>query len=61
MVKYKLLISNILVINRAISSGDVKKFRALLKEGVDINEQDSNGWTPLHCATAAEANFDVCV
>jgi len=34
----------------AAALGDVAKAAQLLKDGIDIDVQDKNGWTALHCA-----------
>jgi len=34
----------------AASQGDFQKAFRLIKDGIDINLQDKNGWTALHCA-----------
>ena len=33
--------------------------KALFENKADINLQDRNGWTPLHCA-ASKGSFDIC-
>src|ERR1035438_9251742 len=34
----------------AASAGDLKKVKALLAIGANVNEKNGNGWTPLHAA-----------
>src|SRR4029077_3934079 len=34
----------------AVKSGDARALKGLLTGGADLNEQDDQGWTPLHWA-----------
>lgn len=49
-------------LHRAISTNDFKAMKQLVKKLNDgsENEQDHNGWTPLHCAASAEEKIPVC-
>ena len=38
------------LISRAAAKGDLREIKKQLKQGVDINEKDQNGNTPLHIA-----------
>ena len=44
------VINNYLMIHWAVKSGKPEILRLLLKAGADVNKQDSQGATPLHCA-----------
>ena len=44
-----------LELHQAVSLGDVAEITALLAQGADISEADSDGQTPLHLAIAAGA------
>lgn len=43
----------------ASSEGNLGVLKILVKKGGNLNLQDMNGWTPLHCA-AANANLKIC-
>mmetsp|Transcript_22552 Transcript_22552/g.28798 ORF Transcript_22552/g.28798 Transcript_22552/m.28798 type:complete len:969 (-) Transcript_22552:18-2924(-) len=52
-------------LHRAISINDFKAIKGLLRDAKKTtngneNEQDHNGWTPLHCAASAEDKIPVC-
>ncbi len=34
----------------AATDGDTQRAYQLIQDGIDINIQDKNGWTALHCA-----------
>ena len=36
-------------LHKACSDGNLRRIRKCIDEGYDINEQNSNGNTPLHC------------
>ena len=38
-------------LHRAVLDNDISLVRELLSDDRDINAQDKNDWTPLHCAT----------
>ena len=37
-------------IHTAVGNGNLKRVKALLNQGVSVNERDYMGWTPLHYA-----------
>src|SRR3989338_7496600 len=39
-------------IHVAATEGRVDLIKMLLRKGASVNVRDSNGWTPLHCASA---------
>ena len=49
-------------LHRAISINDFRQVKSLVKETAKQstqNEQDQNGWTPLHCAASSEEKLPV--
>ena len=39
-----------IILVQYVESGDTEGVKSLIKEGVDVNSKDEDGWTPLHLA-----------